>query len=71
VLNKCFEAHLKALVDEGLLPSQEIIQWRAATMYKRPYEEADEIVLFQYFVERGLALPISDFFYGLLFHYGI
>jgi hypothetical protein len=27
--------------------------------------------LFQYFIKRGLALPTSDFFRGLLFHYGI
>jgi hypothetical protein len=38
---------------------------------KRPYEGLDEIVLFQYFVERGLALPTSDFSRGLLFYYGI
>jgi hypothetical protein len=68
---KCSEADLKALVDEGLLQPQEIIQWRAATRDKRPYEEADEIVLFQHFVEHGLALPTSDFFCGLHFHYGI
>jgi hypothetical protein len=59
------------LVDEGLLQSQEIIKWCATTRDKRPYEEADEIVLLQYFVERGLALPTSDFFGSLLFHYGI
>jgi hypothetical protein len=42
-------------IDEGLLQSQEIIQWRAATGDRRSYEEADEIVLFQHFVECGLA----------------
>jgi hypothetical protein len=60
--SKCSKADLKALVDEGLLQPKEIIQWCAATGDKRPYEGAEEIVLFQYFVERGLALPTSDFF---------
>jgi hypothetical protein len=68
--SKCSNADLKALVDEGLLQSQEIIQWCAATEDKRPYEEAEEIVLFEHFVERMLALPTSNFFCGLLFHYG-
>jgi hypothetical protein len=68
--SKCSNADLKALVDEGLLQSQEIIQWRADTRDKWPYEEADEIVLFQHFVEHGLALPMTNFFRGLLFHWG-
>jgi hypothetical protein len=59
--SKCSEADLQALVDEGLLQSKEVIKWCNATGDKRPYEEVDEIVLFQYFVERGLALPTSDF----------
>jgi hypothetical protein len=31
----------------------------------------DEIPMFARFVERGLALPVSDFFKGLLDYYGI
>jgi hypothetical protein len=50
---------------------KEIIQWRPAISDKRPFEKAEEIVLFRYFVERGLALPTFDFFHGLLFYYGI
>jgi hypothetical protein len=69
--SKCSETDLQALVDEGLLQSKEVIKWRPATGDKRPYEEVDEVVLFQYFVERGLALPTSDFFHGLLYYYGI
>jgi hypothetical protein len=68
---KYSEADLKRLVDECFLQSKEIIQWCPATSDKRLYEKAEEILLFQYFVERGLALPTSDFFHGLLFHYGI
>jgi hypothetical protein len=69
--SKCSEADLKTLVDEGLLQSQEIIQWRVATRDKRLYGNANEIVPFQHFVECGLALPTSNFFCGLLFHYGV
>jgi hypothetical protein len=69
--SKSSEADLHALLDEGLLQSKEVIQWHPATRDKRPYEGVDEIVLFQYFVERGLALPTSDFFYRFLFYYGI
>jgi hypothetical protein len=68
--SKCSK-NLHALVDEGLLQSKEVIQWRPATGDKRQYEGVDEIVLFQYFIERGLALPTSDFFRDLLFYYGI
>jgi hypothetical protein len=69
--SKCSKADLKALFDEGLLQNKEVIQWCPATREKRPYEGVDEIVLFQYFIERGLALPTSYFFRGLLFYYGI
>jgi hypothetical protein len=34
-------------------------------------EEPDEVPMFARFVERGLALPASDFFKGLLQYYGI
>jgi hypothetical protein len=34
--SKCSNANPRALVDEGLLQSQEIIQWCAATRDKRP-----------------------------------
>jgi hypothetical protein len=69
--SKCSESDLQTLVNEGLLQSKEVIRWRPATGVKRPLEGVDEIVLFQYFVERGLALPTSDSFCGLLFYYGI
>jgi hypothetical protein len=69
--SKCSEADLKALVDEGLLQPKEIIQCASATSDKRPYEGAEEIILFQYFVEHVLTLLTSDFFRGLLFYYGI
>jgi hypothetical protein len=49
----------------------EIVQWRPATSDVRPYEGVKEIVIFQHFVKRGLAIPTCDFLRGLLFDYGI
>jgi hypothetical protein len=69
--SKCSEADLYSLVDQCLLQSNEIIQWRAATGDARTYDGAEEIVIFQHYVERGLGIPTCDFLRGLLFHYGI
>jgi hypothetical protein len=60
-----------ALVNSGFLREKKMDMWRAAgdpyPMGKNP----DEILMFAQFVERGLALPASDFFKGLLKYYGI
>jgi hypothetical protein len=69
--SKCTEADLQALVDEGLLQPKEIVQWRPGERDVRPFGHAEEIALFQHFVEHGLGLPASDFFCDILFHYGI
>jgi hypothetical protein len=46
--------------------------WRAAAGDPYPMEKAeDETPMFARFVERGLALPASDFFKGLLGYYGV
>jgi hypothetical protein len=46
--------------------------WRAAAGDEIPMEKnPDEIPMFTRFAERGLALPASDFFKGLLEYYGI
>jgi hypothetical protein len=63
---------LLALVNSGFLREKEMDMWHAAagdlhSMEKNP----DEIPMFTRFVERGLALPASDFFKGLLKYYGI
>jgi hypothetical protein len=45
---------------------------RAAAGDPYPMEKnPDEVPMFVRFVERGLALPVSDFFKGLLKYYGI
>jgi hypothetical protein len=46
--------------------------WRTTTGDPYPMEKnPDEVPMFARFVERGLALPASDFFKGLLKYYGI
>jgi hypothetical protein len=46
--------------------------WRAATGDPYPMEKnPDEIPMFARFAERGLSLPASDFFKGLMGYYGI
>jgi hypothetical protein len=63
---------LLTLVNSGFLCKKEMDLWCVATgdpylMEKNP----DEIPMFAWFMERGLALPASDFFKGMLRYYGI
>jgi hypothetical protein len=63
---------LLALLNSGFLREKEVGMWRAAVGDPYPMEKnPDEISMFARFVERGLALPASDFFKGLLNYYGI
>jgi hypothetical protein len=63
---------LLALVNSGFLREKEGDMWRAAAGDPYPMEKnPDEIPMFTRFVERGSALPASDFFKGLLEYYGI
>jgi len=50
----------------GLLQSHAMIQWRAGEGEDYPMEGTLETVVFRDFVERGLAVPVSEFFYCLL-----
>jgi hypothetical protein len=54
---------LLALLNSGFIREKEMDSWRAAA--------EDEIPMFVRFAERGLALPASDFFKGLLGYYGV
>jgi hypothetical protein len=61
-----------ALLNSGFLREKEVDMWRAAAGDPYPMEKnPDEIPMFTRFVERGLALPASNFFKGLLEYYGI
>jgi hypothetical protein len=63
---------LLALVNSSFLREKEVDMWRAAAGDPYPIEKNPaEIPMFAWFVERGLALPASDFFKGLLDYYGI
>jgi hypothetical protein len=63
---------LLALVNSGFLREKEMDMWRATAGDPYPMEKnPDEIPMFTRFVERGLALPASDFFKGLLKYNGI
>jgi hypothetical protein len=58
---------LLALVNSGFLREKEMDMWRAAAGDPYPMEKnPDEVPMFARFMERGLALPVSDFFKGLL-----
>jgi hypothetical protein len=60
------------LLNSGFIREKEVDMWRSAAGDPYPMEKAeDEIPMFARFVERGLALPASDFFKGLLGYYGI
>jgi hypothetical protein len=60
------------LLNSGFIREKEVDMWRSAAGDPYLMEKAeDEIPMFARFVERGLALPASDFFKGLLGYYGI
>jgi hypothetical protein len=63
---------LLALINSRFIREKEVDMWRAAARDPYPMEKAeDEILMFARFAERGLALPASDFFIGLLGYYGV
>jgi hypothetical protein len=63
---------LLALLNSGFLREKEVNMWCAAAGDPYPMEKnPDEIPMFTHFVERGLALPASSFFKGLLEYYVI
>ena len=68
---KLSKSIIASLVEECLIQSRAIVQWRSAEGEDKPYEGTNEIVLFWSFVERGLAVPTSNFFRGLLHFWGI
>ena len=64
--SKMSEAVVQELENLGLLQTQGVIQWRAGEEEDYPMEGTLETVVFRYFLDRGLALPVSEFFYALL-----
>ena len=64
--SKMSEAAMQELENMGLLQSQVVIQWRAANGEDHPCEGTFETVMFCDFVERGLVVPVSEFFQALV-----
>jgi hypothetical protein len=63
--------YLLALLNSGVL-REKVDMWRAAAGDPYPMEKnEDEIPMFARFAERGLSLPASDSFKGLMRYYGI
>jgi hypothetical protein len=63
------ELDLLHLVSIGVLPSKELCSWRICHGVTIPTEDTHESVIYVPFLLRGLALPISPFFCGLLDFY--
>jgi hypothetical protein len=69
--SKLSESMISSLVSRHLLQSKILIQWQSAEGHERPSEKTFEIVLFEAFVKRGLAVLVCDCLRGLLFVWGI
>jgi hypothetical protein len=70
--SKAKTENLLTLLNSGFLREKEVDMWRTAAGDPYPMEKnPDEIPMFTRFVERGLALPASNFFKGFLEYYGI
>ena len=69
--SKMSQAAVQELENMGLFQSQAVIQWRAGEGEDYPFEGTLGTIVFRDFVERGLALPVSEFFYALLQFWGI
>ena len=68
--SKMSEAAVQELENMKLPQSQAVMQWRAVEGEDVPYEGTLETVMFCDFVERGLVVPVSEFFHALLQFWG-
>ena len=64
------EAAVQELENMKLPQSQAVMQWRAVEGEDGPYKGTLETVMFCDFVERGLVVPVSEFFHALLQFWG-
>jgi hypothetical protein len=63
------ESDLLRLIDVGVLPPKDLCSWQICHGVTVPMEDTHESVVYVPFLIRGLALPISPFFRGLLDFY--
>ena len=63
---------IKELIVEGYLPATEGLAWREAPAGEvTPSPQAGENVYLKAQLVRGVSLPISNFFFGVLNHYRV
>ncbi|RLM42323.1 uncharacterized protein C2845_PMPSC056041 [Panicum miliaceum] len=65
------ERDLLQLVAERVLQEEGVVQWKTVASDSSPWENTGETMMFAPSADRGLALPSSDFFRGLLGFYKI
>jgi hypothetical protein len=65
------ESDLVHLDDVGILPPKALCSWRICCGVTVPTEDTHESIVYIPFLIRGLALPISPFFHGLLDFYNL
>jgi hypothetical protein len=65
------EFDLFHLVETRVLPPKELCSWRICRGVTVLTEDTHEYVVYVSFLIRGLALPISPFFCGLLYFYDL
>jgi hypothetical protein len=65
------ESDLLHFVDVGVLPPKELCSWRICRGVTVPTEDTHESIVYVSFLIRGLALPVSPFFRGLLDFYDL
>jgi hypothetical protein len=65
------EGALFKLIENRLLPSRAILQWRPAKDVDIPTPNNKEIVVLTSFFQQGFNLPSCEFLHGLLHHYKI
>ena len=66
------EEVLAAFIKKMLLPSKEVVHWRAPAAWEVvPQPWADEVVSFLAFHERGLGYPAHWFLHSLLNEWGL
>ena len=69
--SKMSESLVRELEGTGLLQEQGVSHWHIGEGEDYPMYGTLETVIFRDFVERGLTLPVSEFFYRLLQFWGI
>jgi hypothetical protein len=66
-----YEANLLHLVEIGVLPPKELCSWQIWRGVTVLTVDTHEAIIFMPFLIRGLALPVSPFFRGLLDFYSL